>query len=370
MTKDICTIVHVLYSFATGGMENIVATIIRESSPGFRHILVCLTESGNSARHLPQEIDVVELHKPPGNSFRFFLRLSSCLKKLQPDIVQSYNWSGMDAIIAARLAGLKNVIQSEHGWDMDDPDGLNPKRLRIRRFLSRWTSGFTCVSRQMAAWLREDVRVHSPVFHIYNGVDTNIFHPGPDRKIREKLAIPDISFVLGIVSRLDPIKDHALLLRVFSRLHRNHPETILLIVGDGQEEQRLRELSGPNVLFLGNSPDVPEILRALDVFVLPSFNEGISCAITEAMASALPVVATRVGGNPELVEHGKTGFLFPVGDEKRLLELLQLYILDRQLARQHGKEGRKKILVSFSNENMVESYEQLYRTVLSSDKTI
>ena len=370
MVKDTCTIVHVLYSFATGGMENIVATIIRESSPGFRHILVCLTESGNSARHLPQEIDVVELHKPPGNSFRFFLRLSSCLKKLQPDIVQSYNWSGMDAIIAARLAGLKNVIQSEHGWDMDDPDGLNPKRLRIRRFLSRWTSGFTCVSRQMAAWLREDVRVHSPVFHIYNGVDTNIFHPGPDRKIREKLAIPDTSFVLGIVSRLDPIKDHALLLRVFTRLQRNHPETTLLIVGDGPEEQLLRELSGPNVLFLGNRPDVPDILRALDVFVLPSFNEGISCAITEAMASALPVVATRVGGNPELVEHGRTGFLFPVGDEKRLLELLQLYILDRQLARQHGKEGRKKILVSFSNENMVESYEQLYRTVLSSDKTI
>ena len=368
MAKDACTIVHVLYSFATGGMENIVATIIREASPGFRHILVCLTESGDSTRHLPPGIDIIELHKPPGNSLRFFRRLSYCLKKLQPDIVQSYNWSGIDAIIAARLAGLKNVIQSEHGWDMDDPDGLNPKRLRIRRFLSRWTSAFTCVSRQMATWLREDVRVHSPVFHIYNGVNTNIFHPGSDRNIRQKLAIPDTSFVLGIVSRLDPIKDHALLLRVFARLQKNHPETILLVVGDGPEKQRLRELSGANVFFLGNRPDVPDILRALDVFVLPSFNEGISCAITEAMASALPVVATKVGGNPELVDHNKTGFLFPVGDEERLLELLQRYILDPQLARQHGKVGRKKILISFSNENMVEAYEHLYQTVLGTNR--
>jgi len=163
-------VVHVLHSFGTGGMEAIVATVVSQASPRFRPIILCLTVAGDSTKLLPPGVEVIELHKPPGNSIVFIWRLSRRLKQLNPDIVHTYNWSGMDAIIASRLVGIRGVIQSEHGWDMDDPDGLNPKRRRIRRFLSRWTREVTCVSRQMVSWLEEEVKVCRPVTHIYNGV--------------------------------------------------------------------------------------------------------------------------------------------------------------------------------------------------------
>ena len=141
-------VVHIPYSFETGGMEHVIATVINGTCASFEHVVVCLTVSGESSLLLPESVPVVELRKPSGNSMRFLLQLARRIQDLQPAVVQTYNWSGMDGIIAARLAGC-SVVHSEHGWDIVDPYGLSIKRILIRRVLSPWVAHYTCVSRQM-----------------------------------------------------------------------------------------------------------------------------------------------------------------------------------------------------------------------------
>ncbi len=356
-------VVHVLYSFGTGGLEKGIATVIRHGAPAFEHVIACLSRSGGSERLLPPGTPVVELHKAPGNSVLFLWRLMRALRGLRPDVIHTRNWSGVDGIIAARLAGIRNVVHGEHGWEMQDPSGAHPRRLRVRRLLSRWVRQYTCVSKAIERWLRDEVGVRRPVTQIYNGVDTGVFRPGPGGRVRSELGLPADAFVAGIVGRLDPIKDHPTLFRAFSRLRESVPEARLLVVGDGPERERLEREAGEGVVFLGDRTDVPEVLRALDVFVLCSRNEGISNTILEAMATGLPVVATGVGGNPELVMPGRTGTLVPPGDPEALCAALGRYAGAPRLARAHGEAGRARAASGFSVEAMVSAYEGVWRAV-------
>lgn len=359
-------VVHVLYSFETGGMEKGIATLAQHASELFEHIILCLSTSGESERLLPPDTQLLELHKPPGNSPLFLLKLVRTLKSLQPAVVHTRDWGGTDGIIAARLAGIRQIVQGEHGWVVQDATGHNLKRLKIRRFLSRWVKEFTCVSKHQEKWLRDEVQIRTNITQIYNGVDTQTFCPGHGgMKIRTEFGIPEDAFIIGIVGRLDPIKDHPTLFEAFAKLQKESPESRLLVIGDGSDRGRLESLAGNGVLFLGNRTDIPEILQALNVFVLPSLNEGISNTILEAMATGLPVIATDVGGNGELVEDGNTGVLVPVGASEAIASALLNYLKSDALCHAHGKNGRIKTRQSFSIENMVHSYEAVYQRVAS-----
>jgi sugar transferase (PEP-CTERM/EpsH1 system associated) len=355
-------IAHLIYSFEIGGLEKGIATVVKNASPQFEHVILCLTTSGKSESLLPTNTQVVELHKPPGNSPLFLLKLTRVLKSLGPDIVHTRNWSGMDGIIAARVVGIRAVVHGEHGWGMDDPEGLLLKRVLIRRFLAHWVSEYTCVSKQIANWLCNDVRVRKPVTQIYNGVDVEKYRPGNSgTRIRAELGITAHVPLIGVVGRLDPIKDHPTLFRAFEIVRTVLPEARLLVVGDGPERKRLENQAGDGVIFLGNRSDVPEILRAFDLFVLPSLNEGISNTILEAMATGIPVVVTRVGGNPEIVEDERTGVLVKPGDFQSMASAIVRYLQHPDLRAKHGEAGRQSVLKRFSIEAMVRSYEAVYQ---------
>jgi sugar transferase (PEP-CTERM/EpsH1 system associated) len=361
-------VVHILHSFGTGGMEKGVATIISHASNFFEHIVLCLSTSGETQRLLPPGTEVHELHKPPGNSLLFILKLVRALKQLAPDVVHTRNWGGTDGIIAARLAGIRSVIQGEHGWDMNDPSGLNRRRVKARKFLSSWVKEFTCVSKDMKKWLEKTIGVRRPITQIYNGIDIRVYYPANGySQIRNELAIPDESFVIGTVGRLDPIKDHPTLFQAVEKARENHNNLRLLVVGDGPERIRLEKIAPESVYFLGNRTDIPDVLRALDLFVLNSLNEGISNTILEAMASGLPVVVTSVGGNPELVQNGKTGRLVSPGDSDDLASAMYAYIKNPDTCATHGKAGRIRAEKHFRIEQMVENYEAVYRRVADPD---
>jgi sugar transferase (PEP-CTERM/EpsH1 system associated) len=356
-------IAHVVHSFGTGGMEKGVATLIRHASVDLEHAVVCLTRSGDTVRLLPKGTQVVELGKLPGNSLHFLLRLARALKSLRPQIVHTRNWAGMDGILASHLAGIHSVVHSEHGFGSENPFGDSQKRIWIYRLLSILVKEYICVSKPLARWLKETARVRKPVSQIYNGIDVDCYKPGFNSSLRVELGIPPQSFVIGIIASLYPIKDHATLIGAFNKLRQTGTDAYLVIVGEGAERERLEALSTEGVLFLGNRNDVPRILHALDVYVLCSLNEGISNTILEAMASGLPVIASNVGGNPDLVSDGITGWLFPAGNVEVLMDRLYAYLHSPDTRRMHGKRGRDAAVNRYNISSMVHGYETVWRRV-------
>jgi sugar transferase (PEP-CTERM/EpsH1 system associated) len=344
-------------------MEKGVATLVRNASLNVEHNIICLTQSGEMARLLPHGSKIIELHKPKGNSARFLWRLSRTLRQLNPDVVHTRNWAGTDGILAARFAGIRSVVHSEHGFGSENPAGKLSRRIWLHRCLSRLVREYICVSEPLKLWLQDQVGVRKPVNQIYNGVDTASYRPGDGKCIRQKLGLSPQTFVVGIVASLNPIKDHQTLIRAFNRLHQQEPKTILLIVGDGPDREKLEAHANSGVLFLGNRTDVPVIMRALDVFVLSSVNEGISNTLLEAMSSGVPVVATSVGGNPEIVVDGVTGRLFPAGNSDALTSILLNYFRTPDLRYEHGCRGRERAVAHFSIRSMVDSYESVWRRV-------
>jgi sugar transferase (PEP-CTERM/EpsH1 system associated) len=288
--------------------------------------------------------------------------MSRELRRFRPCVVHTRNWAGIDGILAARMAGIRTVLHGEHGWDVGDLHGTSRRRRILRRFLSGFTAGFTCVSRHIASWLNETVRIRCPLTQIYNGVDTGLFRPGADGgEVRQELGIPPGALLVGHVGRLVAVKNHDGLFRAFDLVRRELDHTMLVCIGQGPRESELRGLAGPGVRMLGDRADVARLLRALDLFVLPSLNEGISNTILEAMATGLPVVATDVGGNSELVADGATGTLVPLEDEDGLARAIRSYLVDDGRRREHGERARETVLARFGLDRMVRSYEGLWR---------
>lgn len=362
-------VVQVIPTLRTGGLENVVVRLVTHFESILSQGVVTPSKTGPLASRFPAGVSVVAMgdrHRPD----RFnALRMARVFRALRPDIVHTRNWTCIDAILGARLAGVPRVIHGEHGREAADPTGANRLRRRVRRALAPLVSQFVTVSRDLNRWLVEDVRVPArKVRTIYNGVDTDRFAPGDREAARRALDIPPGWGVVGTVGRLDPVKDQAGLIRAFAVASAQRP-SVLLIVGDGPLRAELDALGrglglADRVRLLGDRQDVAQILRALDCFALPSVGEGISNAILEAMATALPVVATRVGGNVELVEDGETGLLVEVGQPEALVRALECYLGDSGIARKHGAAARVRVEREFGLARMLTGYGDLYRSLV------
>ena len=359
-------IVHVVYSFGIGGLEKGITTLINHGSDDIAHVLISLCGNKESETLLHRPTQIICLDKQGGNSPRFIWDLSKVIRAVRPDVVHTRNWSGMDGILAARMAGVKAVVHGEHGWDMLDCVGASKKRRQIRKVTSMMVRHYTCVSRQLAGWLQQDVGIRKPVTQIYNGVDTASFMPaGPGKKqaVRQEMGVLPDDFVVGIVARLDAIKNHGTLIDAVNRVALSRPDVKLVVVGDGPEAESLKIWAGGNVRFLGYRADAARLMQGFDLFVLPSYNEGISNTILEAMATGLPVIASDVGGNPELVTDGKTGFLVDPYKPWDMADIIITYLTDPEMMERHGRRGRLLAMEKFSIQAMVENYEAVYRAL-------
>ncbi len=289
------------------------------------------------------------------------------MREYRPHIVHSRNWGALEAVVAAKLAGVPVAIHSEHGYEVDMFAGLPLRRRLFRRAAYSMADAVFALTRELRdfharqAWVRRD-----RIGVIYNGVDTERFAPSSESRIavRRELGLPEASFVVGSVGRLVPIKDHATLLKAATVLVGKGVNVRVLLVGSGPERERLESCAkGPladRVCFAGDSDRIPEMLNAMDVFVLPSLGEGMSNTLLEAMACALPVIATTVGGNPEIIEKEEHGCLFAPGDAEWLAEKLKLLASDPALIHQLGTEARRRVVESFSLSRMMENYRNLY----------
>lgn len=322
-------VLHLVHRFSTGGLENVVLQLVNGLvSPHFKHTVVALTEIDPEfqARAAHANGQFLSLRKPPGQPFHLYPRFYRLLRDLRPDVVHTCNLAALEFMPVAWVARVPRRIHAEHGWDISDPQGLNPTHRRMRRLYARFVNRVVAVSPQIEQHLVD--RVHIPpnkVQLVRNGVDVAHFRPA-----KEGEALPpgfpfDPSrhWVMGAVGRLDPIKNHTLLLDALAQWRSTQAaesESVrLVILGEGAMRgpllKRVQELGLNDRVFLaGNRGDVAHWLRHFRCFLMPSIAEGMSCTLQEAMATGVPIIASDVGGNPEVLDGGRHGLLLPPSD--------------------------------------------------------
>jgi len=308
----------------------------------------------------PYFVRPVQLH----NDVRALWPVFQAIRKFNPDLVSAHSTK---AGYAARLACAilrKPVIFTAHGWAFTEGRSMWKRRLLAlaERLAAKVTAKIICVSehdRQLA--LKFKVAPPEKLTVIHNGIDPRPFEGVGGFSVRKEFSLTDYP-VLTMVGRLAPPKDFFTLLKAFKRVE---DKAKLLIVGGGElysEIQRFVREKGLNgrVILTGEREDIPEILTASDIFVLATNWEGLPRSIIEAMMVGLPVVATEVGGVPELVENEVTGFLIPPRDPDALAEVLQRLIADSELRRRMGQAGREKALKEFTLRRMIKETERVY----------
>lgn len=354
-------IAHVIHRLDVGGMENGLVNLINHMpSDRYRHAIICLTDATRFEDRIERnDVEVFSLHKRAGHDWGLYVRLWRLFRRLKPDVVHTRNLAALEAVLPAAWAGVPVRIHGEHGRDVEDIDGTKRKYQWLRRVLAPLVHRFIALSQDLESYLLNTVGVpSSKVVRIINGVDVEKFRPAAHRSE---------AVVIGSVTRMQEVKDPLTLARAFVQLVSDGRAGAvrLAMIGDGpllpQVAEILRSAGLKEHVWLpGRRDDVAELLRGFDVFSLSSRVEGISNTILEAMATGLPVVATRVGGNAELVEEGVTGALVRSGSPEALAVALATYIDDREIRRAHGRAARARAEHDFAMGSMVSRYMEVY----------
>jgi len=357
-------IVYLVHTLGMAGLENVVVGLINGLEPSLFECTIVSLQEPLQHKVNTERAKVVSLDKKGGNDPRLIYRLYRFLRQERPHIVQTHNWGTLlEGALAAKLAGVPVVIHAERGTMDGRRRNLFVQR-RLLKVVDQVLSASEALRQRLAASTGFPYQKIKP---IPNGVDVNLFSPRPTEKqrIRRHLGLELTPIYIGTVANLRPVKNHALLLRVGSRLCQSQEQVRFVFAGDGPLKAQLVALAeklgiSAKVQFLGARADIPEVLNALDVFVLPSLSEGMPNAVLEAMACGIPVVATCVGGVPELIEDGNTGLLFPSEDEGRLEAILGNLLRCDTQRRALGEKGRQRVLECFRLERMVNEYQDLY----------
>jgi sugar transferase (PEP-CTERM/EpsH1 system associated) len=367
-------VVHIIYRLAIGGLENGLVNLINCMPPErYRHAIVCLAGYSDFRLRIQRtDVEVISIDKQPGKDPGAYWRLWCVLRRLRPAIVHTRNLGTVDLQWIAFLAGVRARIHGEHGWDSSDPNGSNSKNLKIRRLCSPVIQRYVAVSRDIETWLQQQVGISgSRVRQIYNGVDEKRF--APSGSLAADFPWAEDCLVIGTVGRLDAIKNQLQLVRALRILISTNPISAkrlrLVIVGDGPLfdalSAEISKLGLNEIVWMPRArDDVPDVMRNMDIFALPSVNEGISNTLLEAMAVGLPVVAASVGGNVELVANGVTGSLYETNTAEVLANALQPYVHDPELRIRRGESGRDRVQRQFGLQSMVANYVSLYDELL------
>ena len=370
-------IVHLVYRFGIGGLENVIVNLInRLRVDAYRHSIVALTEITDFRDRITRsDVEYVALGKGPGHALHLYPRLWKYFRATAPTVLHTCNLAALEAVVPAFAAGVPIRVHAEHGWDLTDPDGSRTKYQLMRRAYRPFVSHYVAVSRQLTDYLTRRVGIGARhVSMILNGVDTEHFRrgevPGP---------LPGFPFqsrhdwVVGSVGRMQHVKNPTLLARAFVRALSLEPAARrtmrLAMVGDGPLREACAAIlenagCGELAWIPGEGQDIAALMRRLDCFVLPSLAEGTSCTLQEAMASALPVVATDVGGNADLISHGADGTLVCSDDVDAMAGAILAYWRDPNLGRRHAAAARERAVSLFDVSAMVSAYDGLFTRLL------
>ncbi len=354
------SVLQVVLSLAPGGTERLVIEIARRVATEARAAVVCLDERGAWAGELEAAgIEVFTLARRPGFRPRLGLELADLATRWGADALHCHQFTPfVYGAFAARVRSRLRLVYTEHGRLSTDP--ASPRRRAAYRLFARLPGRFFAVSRDLASNLVADGWPARRLSVVHNGIAPGE-RPTAAARARARLALGlgASDFVVGTVARLDPVKDLGTLAAAFDAFRRTRPGTALAIVGDGPERARLEALA-PWARFAGARDDARRLLPAFDVFANSSVTEGVSVTILEAMAAALPIVATRVGGTPEVVLDQETGLLVPARSPVALAGALAWIAADPGRARALGEAGRRRLETAFTLDRMAGRYLEAY----------
>lgn len=371
-------VLHVTRNLEVGGAETLIHRLVTGQDPRrWRAGVCCLGSPGPLGQDLRLAgYPVHALEAAPGFRLSTVLGLRRVIAAEAVDVVHAHTYTPFFfAALATALLPHVTLVYTEHGR-------LYPERERLRRqlvnpLLARRADHIVTISGSTrSALARHDNFPEERIRVIWNGV--RIAEPAPADEVaslRRGLGIEPGTRVLGLAARLVELKDVPMALRALRLVLDREPACRLVIAGDGPERGRLERLAGEtgvaaNVDFLGMRPDLERLYDAFDLFVLSSRTEGISVTLLEAMSRGRPAVVTGVGGNPEVVLDGRTGFVIRPGDHRAMAERILLLLGDPELLRTMGRNSAARVRDCFSFERMLAGYEALYAEAAGRDRPV
>ncbi|WP_319525809.1 glycosyltransferase [uncultured Desulfosarcina sp.] len=371
MPKPI-NILHLVYKLTYGGAERILVNIVNRSNRRFRHVICSLANPDVFAETLQSQAQVVSLNKREGNDPRIPWKIASLCREHDIDLIHSISWSTyIDGYLGGLMRGFRRprFIFAFHGKTISDLLGIPHRRIWAQRLLALGCDAIVAPSQQMLVDYSATFGVaQKKISLLYNGVDEKEYRPRiRTEDSRAEFGFTEDDIVIGCVARLDPVKNLPSLIRSFARVNEAVPKSRLMIVGGGDQYDQLHELVSllnlhDSIVLTRMRADSANCMRAMDIYILPSLYEGFSVTILEAMATAMPVLAGRVGGTPELVEDGVNGYLFEIDDtqEERMAALMIRLCEDAVSRQKMGRRGRERVLEKFTISGMVREYERLF----------
>jgi glycosyltransferase involved in cell wall biosynthesis len=365
-------VLQVVLSLTPGGTEHLVVEICRRLAPEFGVAVCCLDNEGEWAADLQARgVEVKALRRRPGFRPQVGRAIAQFATERQIDVLHCHQYS---PFVYGRFATVWNrrlkIVYTEHGRLSDARPSW--KRQLVNPWLSRFDGSIVAVSRELREYMIDARFPPGRVDVVHNGVEPAAVPSGADRRrARQQLRLDERAFVVATVARLDPVKDLMTLLEAFAIVRRRVPSAQLLVVGDGPERDRLAaraaqpDLAG-SVHMTGYRSDVRALLPAADVYTSSSISEGVSITILEAMAAGIPVVATAVGGTPEVLpEEADGGILVPCRDPERLASAIASLALDHRQRATMAAAGRRRLESSFTIDRMVDDYARIYRGLVA-----
>jgi glycosyltransferase involved in cell wall biosynthesis len=367
MQLNKCKILYLALEMEMGGLQRVVNLLIRNiNKDKFMPYLCCLDRGGLFYDQLDANlVSKFILGRRPGIfDIKMFGMLVRIIKDNKIDIIHSQNGCSAYSALAGRLTGVKAVIHTDHGRLIPD------KKTSIweDRLSSYMMDRVISVSEPLSNYLVSSVKVNNKkITTIINGVDTDKFAPlkERDKRVRRReLGLQEEANIIGTVCRLDAIKNLNLLIGSVPAILQNDPDCQFVIIGDGPQEKWLKEQSlklkqSEKVVFMGRVAEVNRVLPVFDMYVNTSLSEGTSMTILEAMSCGLPIIASAVGGNINLVNESN-GMLFNLKDAEKFVDAIGAILEKAELRCEMGANSRKMVEMKFSVDRMIDKYEQLY----------
>lgn len=359
-------VLHLITELSIGGAQSALFRLLENfGDASFEHSVACFFNAEGATANQIRALNIPVFDLRMNNKFRVDAlgRLFGLLRQKKPDLLHAWMFhANLAGRILGHLAGIPIIISSERTMGQES---------RLRYWLNRHSISLVdqvvCVSESVADFAVHQIGLPSDKISVIpNGVDPAQYRNLPSKQqARKSLSLPIDGVIIAAIGRPRPVKGYQYLLKAFVQASESFPQTQLLFVGNGPDRPGLVDQAQSlgvrsRVIFYDDTINIPQILASLDMLALPSLFEGMPNIALEAMAAALPVLATAVGGTPEVVIDGETGLLVPPGDAEALTSAITRLLKNPQLREEMGQAGRKRVESEFSINNTVREVKRLY----------